>query len=705
MNRAGWHWGRLDVDLFKVDSGKYKILSELGRGGMGVVYLAEDSLLKRKVALKVLYEHLCRESEFVERFHEEARSVSTLHHPNIVCVHGLERSANVYLIDMEYVDGLSLDKFAESAHLTPPLIARLGGEILEGLVACHGIGIVHRDIKPSNILIDQHGAAKITDFGLATAYANHLRSSITSGNSGGYFMGTPRYAPPAAWDGHNPTPDWDLYSLGIILFELLSGRVAFAGQTPMAIVRQHLTTKLPRLREIKPELSEALTDLVDRLLKADRVSAPITSLEARSALWQTPEFAAVEVSDQAETISIAVRRRALRRNARKLGPWLYRGLAATIIVAATATCIWWLGGSLTESPSAISSLREPVAFLRPQAISSDGGGEALWMLSNSEDGNPEGIVALNALGMWRLALAPASESGRYTVSGHWAEYMRPAAGAFRFGTVEGIALIEQEEGRITLSVERLNDRDGTREPINVVAKPTTTPYDRPAFVIAMESNEVVQSLLYNELLKRDLAWAGELEALMPSFPAGRIVVPQAATDITIDGALDEAVWKKSHVADGKRMGEALNGRATLFVRWSPEAVVIGVDGGAVPAGAQLEIALLPGVEVSLNNSQRFFAAVDTGGIKQTRSTAGPLELPWDCNWSGAATYREGRLQAELRIPTEQFTELAIPEAGRRWRLNAALNGPDGGPSLVHWGFDDQARPEHGALIIFGGPGK
>jgi hypothetical protein len=327
------------------------------------------------------------------------------------------------------------------------------------------------------------------------------------------------------------------------------------------------------------------------------------------------------------------------------------------------------------------------------------------MLSNDEKGKPHRIVAINALGLWNIVLVLAPEGNRYLVAGNWAEYVTPAEDSVRYGTFTGSALIDQEAARLTLSIARQNDRDSSVEQLNLIAKPTEEPYDQSKFILAAESNEVVQSLLYNELLNRDLPWAREMEGIMPSFPNGRITVPLAGTDIAIDGVLDEPLWTEPIFDKLGRVGELVqrhSGDTRLLLRWSTNEVVIAIDAEKVPVGARLEIGLMPGVEVSLNTSRRFFASLGDEGITEYRSTVGERELPWTCDWKVGVSTGEGRFQAEISIPTGQLSELAAPQHGRRWRLNAALLPAEGGTPLAVWGFEDGDATEHGALLVFSG---
>lgn len=182
--------------------GKYRILRELGRGGMGVVYLAEDTRLQREVALKLLHPALTLDRGFVDRFATEARAIAALTHPGIVRVHAFEEVDGCHLIDMEYVDGRSLDQVIARGPVSGKDTLNIIARVLEALAACHARGMVHRDIKPSNILIGYDGRILLSDFGLAMSFA----LASTSGATSSCFIGTPKYAPPESWDRVLPSP-------------------------------------------------------------------------------------------------------------------------------------------------------------------------------------------------------------------------------------------------------------------------------------------------------------------------------------------------------------------------------------------------------------------------------------------------------------------------------------------------------------------
>lgn len=687
-----------------LESEKYAIIRELGRGGMGVVYLAEDKLLKRTVALKVLFEHLNRESAFVERFQKEARSVSSLHHPNIVSVHGLELVKNTFLIDMEYVDGLSLDKFMQNAPIQAPMAVEIARDILEGLVTCHAVGVIHRDIKPANILLTQQGVAKIADFGLATAYARHLMDSVKSRASSGFFMGTPRYAPPEAWEGLEPSPGWDMYSLGVMLFEMLSGKVAFPGESPMAIMRQHLVASLPPLSEAAPAVSTELGELVDALIASNGNGSTMKALEALRALQATPEFAAVRESEAARTVRAALRSTQIKRGMRPMGKWMTQGGYAAALLMLGGLVVWLLQPDAVRSsaappPAVVSTpISAPLVFLRPQQVGDTETGDAIWMLSS--DGDSGRIVSLSELALTYLTLSREGGRDRFTVTGGWAEYLSPASGSFRYGAIAGEALLDQEGNSISLKLEKTNTRDQATTSTFIVAKPLTTAYDEASFIQRLESSPALQNLIYNELMPRNLSWATEVELLMPGFAQGRLTVPRADTAIAVNGRLEEPVWIQEFSNGASDGAEAASGEAPLRARWSDNALILGFVSQTSAPGARLRIALESGIKDPSGLSQQFQVVINEDGIVESRARAGEREVPWRCDWEVASSAEGGPWQTELRIPLADFRPLAKPQANQRWRLNAVLEGGESDHALARWGFEKLDDVKHGLMLVF-----
>ena len=246
--------------------GHYKVVSELGRGGMGVVYKAHEESLNRFVALKVLGEHLTEDDTYVERFMREAQSAAKLTHPNIVQIYAIAEDAGRHYFVMEYVPGTSLQRLIKNdGRLVPERAVRLVMQAAAGLQAAHEVGVIHRDIKPANLMVTDQGLVKITDFGLALLVASATRLTAT-----GMFMGTPGYLSPEQCLEEQIDHRTDIYSLGVTLFEALTGSMPFHATSPLALIRQIVDVEPPDLGELAPHVDETLRGIVRRMMAKDR---------------------------------------------------------------------------------------------------------------------------------------------------------------------------------------------------------------------------------------------------------------------------------------------------------------------------------------------------------------------------------------------------------------------------------------------------
>ena len=248
-----------------VVNNRYSIIHTLGRGGMAKVYRAHDEVLDRDVALKVLREQFADDEEFVERFKLEAKSAASLSHPNIVQVYDRgETQEGPSYIAMEYVPGGTLkERISSDGPLEPGVAASLALQIAEALGAAHERGVVHRDIKPQNVLLTATGDAKVADFGIARA-ASTATISQTS-----VILGTASYMSPEQAVGEPATPRSDLYSLGIVLYETLTGALPYTAESPVAVSMKHINDPLRPPKEVNPQIPEGLNALVVKLLAKD----------------------------------------------------------------------------------------------------------------------------------------------------------------------------------------------------------------------------------------------------------------------------------------------------------------------------------------------------------------------------------------------------------------------------------------------------
>jgi serine/threonine-protein kinase len=242
-----------------VVDGRYRVLRRIGSGGMADVWLAEDSHLQRQVALKVLHTRFAQDREFVERFRREAESAAGLHHPNIVAVFDRGEVEGTYYIAMQHLEGRSLKQLIDVG-LTPEQAVYLIRQVLEGARFAHRNGVVHRDLKPHNVIVDDEGKAVVTDFGIARAGVSEITQT-------GEVMGTPHYLSPEQAQGEEVTPVSDLYSIGVMLYEALTGRVPFEGESAVAVAMKQVSQAPQRPSSINPQVSPALDSVVMRALE------------------------------------------------------------------------------------------------------------------------------------------------------------------------------------------------------------------------------------------------------------------------------------------------------------------------------------------------------------------------------------------------------------------------------------------------------
>ncbi len=257
-------------DLSNRMLGEFRLLRLLGRGGMAEVYLADQTSLSRKVAIKVLRPELKTNNVFLKRFEREARAAASLSHPNIVQVFVVGEAEDLHFIAQEYVKGLNLREYIRRKG--PPnaqLALHFMKQVLQALDKAGKAGIVHRDIKPENILITNKGVIKVADFGLAQLAQPDVDKSALELTQVGTTMGTPLYMSPEQVHGQKLDQRSDLYSFGVTCFHMLSGEPPFHGETAMAVAVQHLNTKPPRLRHRRPDLPPALCQIVHKMMAKD----------------------------------------------------------------------------------------------------------------------------------------------------------------------------------------------------------------------------------------------------------------------------------------------------------------------------------------------------------------------------------------------------------------------------------------------------
>ena len=286
----------------QVFSGRYEILRHLARGGMAEVYLAHDLMLDRRVALKVLFRELSTDRSFVERFRREAQAAANLSHPNIVSIYDWGEEEGTYFIVMEYIEGRTLGQVIRSGGpLQPERAADIGADVAAALHYAHESGVIHRDVKPGNVLVSTTGVVKVTDFGIARA-ANTDQDLTQTGS----VMGTATYFSPEQAQGHRVDGRSDIYSLGVVLYEMLVGRPPFQGDNPMAIAYKHVREEPAPPRSVNADVPAEFEAIVlqamaknpnDRYMTADELRQDLLRFRQGRQVLANPTVAVPVYSD------------------------------------------------------------------------------------------------------------------------------------------------------------------------------------------------------------------------------------------------------------------------------------------------------------------------------------------------------------------------------------------------------------------------
>jgi serine/threonine-protein kinase len=358
----------------KVIGGRYELEELVGSGGMSRVYRAHDTMLERKVALKILHERYGGDEEYVERFRREARAVAQLAHPNIVTVIDRGEDDGRQFIVFEYIDGENLKQIVErEGPLALDEVVALGLEIARGLAFAHERGIVHRDVKPQNVLLNGDGHAKVTDFGIARSL--DVEKGVTQT---GTVLGTSDYIAPEQASGHVVSRETDVYSLGVVLFEVLTGAVPFTGESFVAVALQHVNEPPPSVLERRPETPPRLASLVDSALAKDPEDRPtmdelVAELEALRGGY----------TGGGETAVVRRPRPAARRRRGAPLPFVLAALGALLLAAALAALVLTRGND--ETPGVAGS--GPIQVRAQGSYDPNGGSEHERDVAKATDGD------------------------------------------------------------------------------------------------------------------------------------------------------------------------------------------------------------------------------------------------------------------------------------------------------------------------------
>ena len=248
----------------RVFGGRYESRRRVGSGGMAEVYLAHDRLLDREVAVKALNDELARDPQFVERFHREARAAARLSHPNIVALHDYGATDDAYFIVMEYIDGRTVGDLVEAqGPLDPVRVAKIASDVASALDRAHRAGLVHRDVSAGNVMVSASGETKVTDFGIARIMDEHDQETTVGAKA---VFGTAAYISPEQAQGQIVDARTDLYSLGVVMFEMLTGRPPFMAENSLALASQHVLNDPPKPSTLNGAVPQQLDAIVLRAL-------------------------------------------------------------------------------------------------------------------------------------------------------------------------------------------------------------------------------------------------------------------------------------------------------------------------------------------------------------------------------------------------------------------------------------------------------
>lgn len=371
MRAAPWGSETVVARVAEILAGRYELLEVIGRGGMGLVYRGRDRVLERTVAVKVLpFEH-AENPILVERFSREARAIASLSHPNIVAVFDTGREAGSRYLVMEFVSGASLAQLmTDGGPFAQTEAVDVAAQVASALAAAHRAGIIHRDIKPANVMVEPSGDVKVLDFGIAHAAADPALTRTSM------VLGSAPYIAPEMARGEKADERSDIYSLGCVLYELLTGRAPFTGDLPEAVMSQHTSVAPRPPRELEPTVPPALDALVVRMLAKRREDRPQTAAELVSELpaslhEPSPPVIAAPIAPPARTVAEASGPQpALGPRRRNPRSWTLLAVAIVAVLAGLALALIAFAGGQQRPNAAPPATSRAAPGIRTTTTSS-----------------------------------------------------------------------------------------------------------------------------------------------------------------------------------------------------------------------------------------------------------------------------------------------------------------------------------------------
>jgi eukaryotic-like serine/threonine-protein kinase len=445
------------VKVGDVIADRYELEELAGAGGMSNVYRAFDRLLERRVAIKVLHEKYSHDDEYVERFRREAKAIARLSHPNIVTIIDRGEWEHRQFIVFEYVEGETLKELVVR---TGPLTVRdalvVVREIAQGLSFAHEHGVVHRDVKPHNVIIDPEGTAKVTDFGIARSLDREGEGLTTTGT----LLGTSDYLAPEQASGKPVSERSDQYSLGVLLYELLTGDVPFPAQSLVQAAMRHLNDPVPSVRDVRSEVGPDVDELVRRAMQKDprdrfaSTAAFLTAVDA--CLQRYEEDTLSDVRLEPAVASQSSRPAARSRTPRPRGRSRRTPVLAAVVVLLVAAAL---------GAAALLLLRDGGV---PGAPGENGGdGSAPTRLRAASDYDPDGDGTEHPA---EVGLATDGDAATYWTTETYGSFDKPGVGlVLRASTPVGegsVVVRSDEDSGFTAEIHASNERDGGFEPVS-----------------------------------------------------------------------------------------------------------------------------------------------------------------------------------------------------------------------------------------------